>query len=144
MFPARVVIKVSKATSNQINYWVRCGIVAPVREGRKNFFSFGDLIKIKLIVSLREQGLSLQKIKKGLDNLHSILHYQKIPLSKLLIHTDGIDMIVVEKSRYFSAITKQTYFRFDTEELKQEVINVFPEGNQVEQIGFEEELYSTK
>ena len=28
------------------------------------------------------------------------------PLSNLLIHTDGIDMIVVEKGKYFSAITR--------------------------------------
>ena len=43
------------------------------------------------------------------------------PLSRLIIYTDGMDMIVVEKGKYFSAITKQQYFRFDTEQLKAEI-----------------------
>ena len=43
------------------------------------------------------------------------------PLSRLIIYTDGMDMIVVEKGKYFSAITKQQYFRFDTEQIGAEI-----------------------
>lgn len=43
------------------------------------------------------------------------------PLSRLIIYTDGIDMIVVEKGKYFSAITRQQYFCFDTEQIGAEI-----------------------
>ena len=144
MYPAKVVRRISKASSNQISYWVKCGIIAPKKEGRKYKYSFSDLIKIKLIVRLKEQGLSLQKIQKGLQNLHNILQLNDIPLTRLLIHTDGIDMIVAEKGRYFSAITNQTYFKFDTEILEQEVISLFPTINQVNQTEQEEQLYKAE
>ena len=50
------------------------------------------------------------------------------PLSRLIIYTDGIDMIVIEKGKYFSAITKQQFFRFDTEEIGAEIIRLMDSG----------------
>lgn len=46
------------------------------------------------------------------------------PLTKLIIYTDGMDMIVVEKGKYFNAITRQQYFRFDTEQIGAEIISL--------------------
>ncbi len=46
------------------------------------------------------------------------------PLSRLIIYTDGVDMIVVEKGKYFSAITRQQYLQFDTEQIGSEIINL--------------------
>ena len=46
------------------------------------------------------------------------------PLSRLMIYTDGMDMIVVEKGKYFSALTKQHYLRFDTEQIGAEIIDL--------------------
>lgn len=46
------------------------------------------------------------------------------PLSRLIIYTDGIDMIVVEKGKYFNAITRQQYLRFDTEQIGSEIIRL--------------------
>jgi hypothetical protein len=52
----------------------------------------------------------------GINRLSEILPDDE-PLSRLVIYTDGVDMIVVEKGKYFSAITRQRYFRFDTEQI---------------------------
>ena len=51
------------------------------------------------------------------------------PLSRLIIYTDGMDMIVVEKGKYFSAVTKQHYFRFDTEQIGAETIKLQKANN---------------
>jgi hypothetical protein len=50
------------------------------------------------------------------------------PLSRLIIYTDGRDMIVAEKGKYFSAITEQQYFRFDTEQIGAEIIELQRNG----------------
>jgi DNA-binding transcriptional MerR regulator len=127
MYPTRVVTKVTSATLNQIQYWVKEGLLTPNLKGHNYYFSFADLIRAKLIASLRAKGLSLQKIKLGLSNLKNILDYSDIPIEKLIIITDGSDMIVSEKNKCFSAISKQSYFQFDTEKIEAEVIRFFPD-----------------
>ena len=136
-YPTRLVRRVTKATDNQLKYWVRIGLVTPEKRGKTFFYSFKDIIKLKLLINLKENGLSLQKIKKGIKKLSEILPVTDDPLTKLVIYTDGIDMIVIEKGKYFSAMTRQHYFRFDTEQIGAEIINLyklpgtFPKKNKV-------------
>lgn len=72
---------------------------------------------------MRKNGLSLQRVREGIRNL-AILLPDDEPLTRLIIYTDGTDMIVVEKGKYFSAITRQQYFRFDTEQIGAEIISL--------------------
>ena len=124
IYSTNLVLKLSKATANQIKYWVRIGLVFPEKQGKSYFYSFKDIIQLKVLSSLRNNGLSLQKIRDGLSNLKEILPDDEAPLSRLLIYTDGIDMIVAEKGTFFSAITRQQYFVFDTEQIKAEILDL--------------------
>jgi len=123
IYPANLVRKLTGATINQLKYWVKTGLVLPEREGKFSFYSFKDIVKLRVLVSLKKKGLSLQKMRKGIANLSGILPDDE-PISRLIIYTDGVDMIVVEKGKYFSAITKQQYFRFDTEQIGAEIIRL--------------------
>ncbi len=118
-----LVKQLTAATSNQLKYWVRIGLIAPRINGRCAYYSFKDIVKLKVLVSLRENGLSLQKVRLGIKRLSKMLPDDE-PLSRLVIYTDGRDMIVIEKGKYFSAITKQQYFRFDTERIGAEIIEL--------------------
>lgn len=136
-YPTRLVRGITRATDNQLKYWVRIGLVTPEKRGKTFFYSFKDIIKLKLLINLKENGLSLQKIKKGIKKLSEMLPATDDPLTKLVIYTDGIDMLVIEKGKYFSAMTRQHYFRFDTEQISAEIINLykllgtFPKKNKV-------------
>jgi DNA-binding transcriptional MerR regulator len=121
IYPTRLVLKLTGATINQLKYWVRTGLVCPVRQGKYCFYSFKDIVTLRVLVSLRAKGLSLQKVRVGVKNLSAILPEKEF-LSRLVIHTDGVDMIVAEKGNYFSAITRQRYLRFDTEQINSELI----------------------
>jgi len=118
-----LVMKLTGATSNQLKYWVRIDLTRPEINGRRAFYSFKDIVKLRVLVSLRKRGLSLQKVRFGITRLSEILPDDE-PLSRLIIYTDGEDMIVLEKGKYFSAITKQHYFRFDTEQIGAEIIKL--------------------
>jgi len=118
-----LVSKLTGATSNQLKYWVRIDLIRPEINGRRAFYSFKDIVKLRVLVSLRKRGLSLQKVRFGITRLSEILPDDE-PLSRLIIYTDGEDMIVLEKGKYFSAITKQHYFRFDTEQIGAEIIKL--------------------
>jgi DNA-binding transcriptional MerR regulator len=121
-----LVMKLTRATSNQLKYWVRIDLIRPGINGRRAFYSFKDIVKLRVLVSLRKRGLSLQKVRFGITRLSEILPDDE-PLSRLIIYTDGEDMIVLEKGKYFSAITKQHYFRFDTEQIGAEIIKLIEE-----------------
>ena len=128
-FPGKLVRKLTGSTPNQLKYWVKIGIVCPDRMGRTYFYSFKDIIKLRVLVSLKRNGLSLQKLRKGIANLSELLPDDEEPLSRLVIHTDGIDMIIAEKGKYFSATTRQRYFRFDTEQIKADIIKLQKHAN---------------
>lgn len=123
IYPTNLVQKLTGATLNQIKYWVRINLVSPRRDGKSSFYSFKDIVKLRVLVSLRKHGLSLQKIREGIKNLSAMLPDDE-HISRLIIYTDGMDMIVIEKGRYFSALTKQRYFHFDTEQIGAEIINL--------------------
>lgn len=123
MYSTNLVLKLSGATSNQLKYWNKTELVTPARPGKACHYSFKDIIKLKVLVSLRNHGLSLQKVRQGITNLTSILPEDE-PLSRLLIYTDGNDMIVVGKGQFFNAITRQRYLCFDTEQISGEILEM--------------------
>jgi DNA-binding transcriptional MerR regulator len=123
-YSTKFVRKLTGATENQFKYWVKMRIITPERIGKTHYYSFRDIVKLRVLVQLRRNGLSLQKVRKGIDNLSRILPATEDPMTRLMIHTDGIDMIVVEKANYFSAITRQQYFTFDTGKIESEMIKL--------------------
>jgi len=123
VYPTGLVQRLTGATTNQLKYWVRTGLVCPARGGKCYLYSFKEIVKLRVLVSLRRKGLSLQKMRIGMENLASILPDAE-PLTHLVIYTDGVDMIVAEKGNYFSAITRQRYMRFDTEQIGAELVNL--------------------
>jgi len=135
IYSTKLVQKLTRASLNQLKYWVKISIVSPEKKGKYSFYSFKDIIKLRVLVSLRRKGLSLQKVREGMENLSRMLPDDE-PLSRLIIYTDGVDMIVVEKGKYFSAITKQQYFRFDTEQIGAEIVSLQNyDGSLVKQAG---------
>lgn len=120
IYKTDLVMNLTGATSNQLKYWKHQGLITPDINGRRALYSFKDIVKLRVLVSLRKNGLSLQKIRLGIKQLSEMLPEDE-PLSRLIIYTDGTDMILVEKGNYFSAITRQQYFMFDTEEIGAEI-----------------------
>lgn len=123
-YSTKFVRKLTGATENQFKYWVKIRIITPERIGKTHYYSFRDIVKLRVLVQLRRNGLSLQKVRKGIDNLSRILPDTEDPMTRLMIHTDGMDMIVMEKGNYFSAITRQQYFTFDTGKIESEMIKL--------------------
>jgi DNA-binding transcriptional MerR regulator len=68
------VCRVVGITYRQLDYWARTELVTPsVREaggsGTQRLYSFQDLIRLRLIKSLLDTGVSLQQIRKAIEYL---------------------------------------------------------------------------
>jgi predicted RNase H-like HicB family nuclease len=83
-----------------IDYWDRTNFIKPsIHEasgyGSMRLYSFTDLIQFRVAKFLRDQGLSLQKIRKSLHFLRKHLPEIEKPLVQLRFLTDGQSIFVL-------------------------------------------------
>ena len=102
-YPTDLVRKLTGATSNQLKYWARIKLVAPEINGRRAHYSFKDIVKLRVLVSLRKNGLSLQKVRLGIKRLSEMLPDDE-PLSRLIIFTDKTADIIVIAVKLYSCL----------------------------------------
>lgn len=71
------VCKIVGITYRQLDYWARTGLVLPsIRDakgsGTQRLYSFQDLVALKVIKSLLDTGVSLQRVRKAVDFLRGM------------------------------------------------------------------------
>ena len=92
--------KVAGITYRQLDYWARQNYVRPSLEdakgsGSQRMYSFQDLLKLKVMKRLLDQGLSLQKTRgaiKALEDAGEDVASSRLVLAgtkALLVHSDG-------------------------------------------------------
>jgi predicted RNase H-like HicB family nuclease len=99
-FNSKAVSKILGIPLRVIDYWDRTNFVKPsVHEasgyGSMRLYSFTDLIQFKVAKFLRDQGLSLQKIRKSLNYLRKHLPEIEKPLVQLRFLTDGETIFIL-------------------------------------------------
>lgn len=99
-FNSKAVLKIIGIPTRVIDYWDRTNFIKPsIHEasgyGSVRLYSFTDLIQFKVAKFLRDQGLSLQKIRKSLNYLRKHLPEIEKPLAQLRFLTDGDTIFVL-------------------------------------------------
>ena len=79
----------------RLDYWARTRLIVPSLgeadgRGSKRLYSFLDIIALKVVKVLRDQGVSLQRLKKVADYLGQIGPELENPLANAIIITDGL------------------------------------------------------
>jgi DNA-binding transcriptional MerR regulator len=99
-FGAKVVKEITEVSRMQLQHWDRTSIVRPsvkigAGKGSRREYSFKDLVQLKVAKRLREEGISLQKIRKALEYLRRNFPDVKAPLAELRFLTNGVDIFVL-------------------------------------------------
>src|SRR4030067_960456 len=99
-FSSKTVSRIIGIPTRVIDYWDRTNFIKPsVHEasgyGSMRLYSFTDLIQFKVAKFLRDQELSLQKIRKSLNYLRKHLPEVENPLAQLRFLTDGQTIFVL-------------------------------------------------
>ena len=74
-FTAEPACRLSNCTHHQLRYWDRVGLVSPSiqgtggRPGVRRLYSFRDLIALRVVRSLLDNGMSLQRVRRAWDYL---------------------------------------------------------------------------
>jgi DNA-binding transcriptional MerR regulator len=77
-------------TYRQLDYWARTGLIAPSLaeahgSGSKRWYSFADLVELRVVAQLLAAGVDLRKIRRALEELR----HQEEDLASLTLLSDG-------------------------------------------------------
>lgn len=93
-FTAEQASRFTGCTGHQLRYWDRVGLVKPSvqatggRPGVRRYYSFRDLVELKVVRSLLEGGMSLQRVRRAYDYLRKKAGMNE-HLSEVKLVTDG-------------------------------------------------------
>lgn len=101
-FGKKTVIALTGVSGRQVDYWATEKVVRPsikdaAGKGTRREYSFKDLVALKVAKRLRNEGISLQKIRKSLAWLRKHFPNLKQPLAELRFLTDGETVFVLDR-----------------------------------------------
>lgn len=99
-FTADQASKLTNCTAHQLRYWDRVGLVSPSvqstggRPGVRRLYSFRDLVALRVVRSLLDNGMSLQRVRRAWEYLRKHSDFDDHLASVKLI-TDGSSIFTV-------------------------------------------------
>jgi len=93
-FTAQQTSRFTGCTAHQLRYWDRIGLVKPSvqetggRPGVRRLYSFRDLVALKVVKSLLDHGMSLQRVRRAYGYLRKRAALDD-HLSEVKLVTDG-------------------------------------------------------
>ncbi|MEA2497980.1 MAG: hypothetical protein QOH26_385 [Actinomycetota bacterium] len=93
-FTAAQACRFTGCTPHQLRYWDRINLVRPSlqstggRPGVRRLYAFRDLVALKVVRSLLEGGVSLQRVRRAYDYLRRKASLEK-NFSEVKLSTDG-------------------------------------------------------
>lgn len=116
------VCQIIGLSRRQIQYWDATNLLKPSRRtpGGHGRYTFQDLIAYKTAKRLLDAGVSVQKIRKSIQELRGLLPTVKSPLAELTLVATGEVILVFYENTVFEAISGQQWI-INISEIKQEV-----------------------
>jgi Tfp pilus assembly protein PilF len=90
------VSRICGVAPGRLRYWRRMRLLEPRLRGRRGAaFEFDDLVSVRTLVSLLEQGVPLRRIRRSLESLRRTLPGVERPLVALRLSEASSDRVVV-------------------------------------------------
>ena len=125
LYSVAEVARLFELPPSRVRYWSQTGFISPsVRRGSRRFYTFRDLISIKVAKELLDAGLPLQRVRRSLDALRFHLPGDDAPLARLRIRSEADQILVEDGHATFEAETGQLLLDFDVDKLRDQVAEV--------------------
>ena len=128
-FTPKEVAKLIGISYRQIQYWDKTNFIKPSyrRRGKYRLYTFSDLIQLKVAKVLRETNISIQRLRKIIKSLKSLLPQVNHPLVDLTFLIEGERILVFNGVVLMSSKSTTNYVRFDVKSLRDEIDRTFPD-----------------
>lgn len=99
-FTAQQATRLTGCTPHQLRYWDKVALVQPSlqqtggRPGRRRLYSFRDLVALRVVRSLLDNGMSIQRVRRAWDYLRRTADMDG-HLSEVKLVTDGQSIFAV-------------------------------------------------
>ena len=120
-FTGEEVQRILGLTAKQLDYWERLRLITPQREDGLRVYDFRDLIGLRTIKQLVEQGVPANRLRRSLAALQDKLARIHAPLAQLRIASDGKDIVVEQDGARLEPLSGQFVLNFETRELTETV-----------------------
>jgi tetratricopeptide (TPR) repeat protein len=124
-FTVRQVARVLAVPERRLRYWSQTGFLAPsIRRGSRIYYSFRDLIALKVAKALLDGGVGLRHVRRTLQALETNLRRDDTSLAGLRIRCDHDRILVDDAQHSFEAGTGQLVLDFEVSSLRREAAEV--------------------
>ena len=121
-FSLEDVQRILGLTSKQLDHWNRLGLVSPQEEEEGTpFYDFRDLIGLRTVKQLVEQGVRADHLQRALAALREKLDKADAPLAELRVLSDGKDVVVERHGARLEPLSGQFVLNFETREIDERV-----------------------
>jgi tetratricopeptide (TPR) repeat protein len=108
-------------TEKQLDYWERLRLVSPQKEKGNRYYDFRDLIGLRTVKQLVENGVPANRLRRALAALREKLAHADAPLSELRVLSDGGAVIVERGGTRLEPLSGQFVLNFEMRELNETV-----------------------
>jgi tetratricopeptide (TPR) repeat protein len=120
-FSSEEVQRIVGLTGKQLDYWDRLRLVSPRKEEGSRFYNFRDLIGLRTVKQLVEEGVPASRLRHSLAALRQKLSHVNTPLAELRVLSDGKDILVEHGGARLEPLSGQFALNFETSELRERV-----------------------
>jgi len=120
-FSTEDVQRILGLTAKQLEYWDRLRLVSPRKERGIRFYDFRDLIGLRTVKQLVEEGVPANRLRRALAALREKLAHVHRPLAELRVLSDGRDIVVESGAARLEPLSGQFVLNFETRELGEKV-----------------------
>ncbi len=129
-FSLEDVQRIVGLTAKHLEYWDRLRLVSPRKEQGTRFYDFRDLIGLRTVKQLVEEGVPANRLRRALAALREKLSHVHAPLAELRVLSDGGDILVESGGARLEPLSGQFALNFETRELDEQVrVIAGPGGN---------------
>src|SRR5260370_4256290 len=108
-------------TGRQVDCWDRLRLVSPRKELGNRSYDFGDLIGLRTVKQLVDEGVPANRLRRALAALREKLAQVHAPLAELRVLSDGKDIVVERDGARLEPLSGQFVLNFETRELDERV-----------------------
>jgi tetratricopeptide (TPR) repeat protein len=132
-FSPEDVQRIVGLTGKQLDYWDRLRLVSPRKEEGSRYYDFRDLIGLRTVKQLVEEGVPAGRLRHALVALREKLSHADTPLAELRVLSDGKDILVEHGGARLEPLSGQFALNFETSELRERVRVIAKPGPDADQ-----------
>jgi tetratricopeptide (TPR) repeat protein len=120
-FSSEEVQRILGLTAKQLDQWGRLRLVTPRKGQDGSYYDFRDLIGLRTVKQLLENGVPANRLQRAVDALREKLAKVQAPLAELRVLSDGKDVVVERDGAQFEPLSGQFVMNFEIREIGERV-----------------------